>query len=92
MVYAWRKVYIYSSVILYSLMAQVWSTLKLEKPLTNLIDRVIRERFVYGSLKYNSRSDFARVACIELLKREGIKDLEQQVTKSKRSKKLEVIA
>lgn len=69
-------------------MTKPWSTFKLEQSLTNVIDQVVQELFVYGSRKYHSRSDFARVACIELLKKEGIQEIEpvRSIRKNKNNK------
>lgn len=73
-------------------MTKVWSTFKLEQSLTNVIDQVVQELFIYGSKKYHSRSDFARVACIELLKKEGIQEIAPVKSIKNKNNKIGVVA
>ncbi|MDN5844730.1 MAG: ribbon-helix-helix domain-containing protein [Candidatus Nitrosocosmicus sp.] len=47
-----------------------WAGVRLEKALCDTIDKFISKRFVYGSKKYDSRADFVKEACIELLNQE----------------------
>jgi len=66
--------------ILDSVMDNTWSQVRLETALTNIIDKTIKHVSISGTgvKKYHSRSDFAREACIELLKKEGIISEQQE--------------